>query len=189
MCFKKHVEKVHGIEQSYKRVKAQVAIRVILEKWTKTHICWICYKSFSHKCVLKKHVEKVHEIGSTTRKYKSPSFNESCTQKSENHHTMITSWNSKTSKCLICYQSFHKNVNLGNMLTQVMKIRSHRKVGFVIKVFLTKESLKACWKSSWDWTIIQKSKSPSCNKSCSQKSESKHTFVGFVIKVFLINVF
>ena len=99
---------------------------------------------------------------------------------------MITSCNSKTSKCLICYQSFHKNVNLGNMLTQVMKIRSHRKVGFVIKVFLTKESLKACWKSSWDWTIIQKSKSPSCNKICSQKSESKHTFVGFVIKVFLI---
>ena len=97
---------------------------------------------------------------------------------------MITLCNSKTSKCLICYQSFHKNVNLGNMLTQVMKIRSHRKVGFVIKVFITKESLKACWKSSWDWTIIQKSKSPSCNKICSQKSELKHTFVGFVIKVF-----
>ena len=28
MCFKKHVEKVHGIEQSYKRVKAQVAIEL-----------------------------------------------------------------------------------------------------------------------------------------------------------------
>ena len=38
MCFKKHVEKVHGIEQSYnskslnKGVKAQVAIRVVLKK-------------------------------------------------------------------------------------------------------------------------------------------------------------
>ena len=73
-----------------------------------THLL-ICDKSFSNKCVLKKHVEKVHEIGSTTQKYKSPSYNESCTQKKWiNHHTMITSWNSKTSKCLICYQSFHK---------------------------------------------------------------------------------
>ena len=139
MCFKKHVEKVHGIEQSYKRVKAQVAIRVILKKWTKTHICWICDKSFCNKCVLTKHVEKVHEIGSTTQKYKSPSCNKSCTQKKWiNHHTMITSWNSKTSKCLICYQSFHKNVNLRNMLIHVMKIRFHRNVGFVIKVFLIK---------------------------------------------------
>ena len=58
MCFKKHVEKVHGIEQSYKRVKAQVAIRVILKKWTKTHICWIYDKSFSNKCVLKNMLKK-----------------------------------------------------------------------------------------------------------------------------------
>ena len=68
MCFKKHVEKVHGIEQSYRRVKTKVAIRVILKKWTKTHICWICDKSFSNKFVLKRHVEKVHEIGSATQK-------------------------------------------------------------------------------------------------------------------------
>ena len=92
MLYITHVEKVYETEQSHKSVKAQVAVRVVLQK-----------------------IES-------------------------NHHTMITSWNSKTSKCLICYQSFHKNVNLRNMLTQVMKIRSHRNVGFVIKVFLIKAS-------------------------------------------------
>ena len=104
MCFKKHVEKVHGIEQLYKLVKAQVAIRVILKKWTKTHICWIYDKSFSNKCVLKKHVENVHDIRSITQKYKRPSCIKNCSHKKWiNHHTMITSWDLRTSKYLICY--------------------------------------------------------------------------------------
>ena len=80
MLYITHVEKVYETEQSHKSVKAQVAVRVVLQK-----------------------IES-------------------------NHHTMIKSWNSKTSKCLICYLSFHKNAKLKNMLKKFMRLNKHTKV-------------------------------------------------------------
>ena len=55
-----------------------------------------------------------------------------------------------------------------------MKIRSETTVGYVEKDFLIKLFKKTGWKSSWDWTTMQKCKSPSCNKICSQEVEANH---------------
>ena len=64
------------------------------------------------------------------------------------------------------------------MLTQFIKMRTHKIVGLVIKVFLTNLFLETCWKSSWDWTIIQVSKIPSCNKNYSQKvNQNTHLLI------------
>ena len=48
--------------------------------------------------------------------------------------------------------------------------------GFVEKLS-NKCDFKKMLTSSWDWTNIQKCKSPSCNKGCFQKIESNHRTV------------
>ena len=56
---------------------------------------------------------------------------------------MITSWNSKTSKCLICYQSFHKNVNLRKHVDSGHENKKSQKCRICDKSFSNKGILKS----------------------------------------------
>ena len=78
----------------------------------KSQKCRICDKSFSNKDILKNMLEKFMRLNNLK-----VAIRVVLKKIESNHHTLITSWNSKSSKCLICYQSFSQNVNLRDILT------------------------------------------------------------------------
>ena len=52
-----------------------------------------------------------------------------------NHHTLITSWNSKSSKCLICYQTFSQKSDLKKHDDLILKISDSHNCSICDKSF------------------------------------------------------
>ena len=105
------------------------------------HNCRICDKSFSHKCN-KKHVWKVHEIRTTAKSIKAQVAIRVVLKKIEsNHHTLITSWNSKSSKCLICYQSFSQKCEYKRHIDLIIIIKDSHNSRICYKSFSHKLQL------------------------------------------------
>ena len=108
MLYITHVEKVYETEQSHKSVKAQVAVRVVLQKIESNHHTMITswnsktsqvsnlLSKFSQKCEPKNHVDSGHE-------------------------------NKKSEKCRICDKSFSNKGTLKNMLEKFMRLNNHTK--------------------------------------------------------------
>ena len=58
-----------------------------------------------------------------------------------NHHTLITSWNSKSSKCLICYQSFSQKCEFKRHIDLIIIIKDSHNSRICYKSFSHKLQL------------------------------------------------
>ena len=74
------------------------------------------------------------------------SCNKICSQKGESKHHKIKTWyNSKTSKCLICYQTFSQKSDLKKHDDLILKIKDLHNCSICDKSFSHKCNKKHVW--------------------------------------------